>query len=135
LNSVSEQKRSPITRYVRECLKELIKDYKDEVTRIIHADTQLAQELLFDLGVAPEAVPAIGIVEETAAPALVEEATRTASPPPPVKGSGSENSDEEPVARKRAKKKAPATVVKQEEEEDVAPPPTRSSRLARKRKD
>lgn len=49
LNTVCEQKRSPISRYVRECLKELVKDYKDDIRTIIQADTQLAQELLFDL--------------------------------------------------------------------------------------
>jgi hypothetical protein len=49
LNSHCEQKRSPISKYVRDCLRELIKDYKEEIMAIVHADSQLAQELLYDI--------------------------------------------------------------------------------------
>jgi condensin-2 complex subunit D3 len=67
LNTVCEQKRSPISKYGRECLKELVKDYKEEIGRIIQSDSQLAQELLFDLGVGPESVvPAAPLMDQSA---------------------------------------------------------------------
>ena len=49
LNRLCESRRSPISRYVRDCLRELIKDYKEDISHILHADTQLGEELLFDM--------------------------------------------------------------------------------------
>ena len=49
LNRLCESKRSPISRYVRECLRELMKDYREDISLILHADTQLAEELAWDL--------------------------------------------------------------------------------------
>ena len=93
LNSICEQKRSSISRYVRDCLKELVKDYKDEVRSILHSDSQLAQELIYDMGeavgagavvpvdtledVQPEAAPAEPLSRKSSS---VREASPRASP-------------------------------------------------------
>jgi hypothetical protein len=111
LNTVCEQKRSPISRYVRECLKELIKDYKEEIPAIVRADSQLAQELLFDLGITPvepaQAAP-VPIADMPAANTAVEEETNIKE----------EDDVVPPVAKKKREKQAPAESEEASSEED-----------------
>ena len=116
LNSVAEQKRSPISRYVRDCLRELVRDYKDEVTRIIHADTQLAQELLFDLGVTAQPEEPLAIADTTEVKAEPA-AAGSASPVVPAPVLAPIEEEEELRTSKRTKK-GPAKKRKDSDSED-----------------
>jgi hypothetical protein len=115
LNSLCEQKRSSISWHVRECLKELIKDYKDEIGQIVHADLQLAQELIYDLNAGQPEVPA------AIADAVPVEATESAAPKSSVPAAESAGSAP-------AKKPAPAVEVATGSSEAVPEPQPRKSR-------
>ena len=136
LNSLCEQKRSSISWHVRECLKELIKDYKDEIGQIVHADLQLAQELIYDLNAGQPEVPA------AIADALPVEATQSAAtkssvpaaesaesalakkPAPAVEvATGSSEAEPEPQPRKSRRKAEPP--------KEESPKPVRASRRGR----
>lgn len=116
LNSICEQKRSSISRHVRECLKELIKDYKDEIGQIVHADLQLAQELMYDLNAGQPEVPA-AIADEVP----VEATTELGAPKSPVRAAESA----EPAA---AKTPAPAVELATESPEAEPEPQPRKTR-------
>jgi hypothetical protein len=124
LNSLCEQKRSPISKHVRDCLKELVKDYRDEVVSILHSDSQLAHELLYDLGLPPR--------EEEVEPQTMEESV----PAPKVVIQEEHENDVEPPTKKQpVHQSSSSTDVKKEEDDEKGTSRRgKSTRLARKRR-
>lgn len=49
LKNLAETKRSPFLRQVRRCLRELLRDFKDDLKAMLPGDQQLAKEIAFDL--------------------------------------------------------------------------------------
>lgn len=49
LKRLLESKNSPLTGCLMECLRSLLKDYKNEIEEILVADKQLQKELLYDM--------------------------------------------------------------------------------------
>lgn len=49
LKRLLESKNSPLTGCLMECLRALLKDYKNEIEEILVADKQLQKELLYDM--------------------------------------------------------------------------------------
>ena len=49
LKRLLESKNSPLTGCLMECLRALLKDYKNEIDEILVADKQLQKELLYDM--------------------------------------------------------------------------------------
>ena len=132
LNSLCEQKRSPISKYVRECLKELVKDYKDEVTSILHSDSQLAQELLYDLGVQQSGAEPVVEPPELPPPEKVEQTEDLDVEPPEIDSSRAKKS------KKNDKKKKDdpedESFVVKHEEDDEQPKKSTTTRATRKRR-
>lgn len=49
LKRILESKNSPLTGSLMECLRNLLKDYKNEIDEILVADKQLQKELIYDM--------------------------------------------------------------------------------------
>jgi hypothetical protein len=124
LNRLCEQKRSPISKNVRDCLRELVKDYKDELSGIMRSDAQLAQELLYDME--GEGVPLEEPTEEVP-PATVAEDDVPPATPPVVEGDvAPPGSPDKPIIR------SPMVRTENHSESDKSPPVAKRSKKSRK---
>ena len=147
LNRLCESKRSPISKYVRDCLRELMKDYREDVSVILHSDAQLAEELVWDLrqqdgernGDEVVVEDSELVAEPTAALETTGVPDKTSPVDPKTDEPMEEDSSDEEKVEKRARRSVAKTDVKRVKtskqvdvkEEDVQPV-RGSRRLARK---
>ncbi|KAF3330248.1 condensin-2 complex subunit D3 [Carex littledalei] len=99
LKRLLESRNSPLTGCLMDCLRSLLKDYKNEIDEILVADKQLQKELLYDINKYEEAAKAAAkgnkgknVVEERCKSVLRDASNFKATPPlsamslPKVKG-------------------------------------------------
>lgn len=99
LKRLLESRNSPLTGCLMDCLRSLLKDYKNEIDEILVADKQLQKELLYDMNKYEEAAKAAAkgnkgknVVEERCNSVLRDASNFKATPPlsamslPKVKG-------------------------------------------------